>query len=195
MIEYRLAPEHPFPAAFDDTMTAWRWLMEQGYAPGRVVVAGDSAGGALALALGIALCDAGQPQPAALVGMSAYVDISLTVEELRERRGCEPPGIEAALRKMFEAYYAGTDPRHPLISPALADLRGLPPMLLQTGSEEITRKDNERCAESARAAGVDVTLEVWPGMFHVWQLLTPILPEAREAVARIGGFARARWQE
>src|SRR5574341_1052264 len=147
MINYRLAPENPFPAGLDDTLAAWHWLVGNGYAPGQILVAGDSAGGALALALGLLLRDAHESLPAAIAGLSTCGDLSAGVEELRARRRSEPPEIAEILWKLGRAYIGNHDPRNPLISPVYADLRGLPPLLIQTGSNEIFLDDNNRRSE------------------------------------------------
>ena len=194
MIDYRLAPENPFPAGLHDTLSAWRWLVSEGYRPNRIVVAGDSSGAGLALALAFVLNDAHEELPAAIVGLSSWLDLAASEETLRARRRTEPIGMAERLRKMALIYAAGHDLQDPQISPVYAKLSGLPPLLLQVGDNEIMLGDAKRLAEQARAAGVDVTLDVWPGMFHIWHMLAPILPEANQAIDRIANFVRARWE-
>jgi acetyl esterase/lipase len=188
--EYQLAPEHPFPAALEDCLTAYRWLLRQGIPPERIVIAGDSAGGNLTLATLLALCDRGEPLPAAAVCLSPVTDLEGTGESYKTRAHADPvlrPGGTSSLRAQ---YYQDHDPRDPLISPLHGDLRGLPPLLLLVGDDEILLSDSTRLAERIEAAGGDVRLEVWSRMWHVW-MLTPDFPEARRALAEIGAFVRA----
>ena len=186
-IDYRLAPEHPFPAAVDDAVAAHRWLLAQGLDPGRLAVGGDSAGGGLALATLVALRAAGERLPACAVCLSPYTDLS----DERPAEGNGDPLITAeALPMMASTYLQGRNPKEPTASPVFADFRGLPPLLIQVGTRERLLSDSLRVAERARAAGVDVTLEKGEGLVHVWHLFGPEMPEAREAVARIGAFVR-----
>lgn len=187
-VDYRLAPEHAFPAALDDCLGPYRWLLRDGgLSPREVVVAGDSAGGNLTLACLLALRDAGEPPPAA-VCIGAMTDFEGTGASFHTRRDVTlPPGFAL---EMARHYAAGHDPRDPRLSPLHGDPRGLPPLLLQAGSDEVLRSDSERLAERARAAGVDVTLSVWPEMWHVWHLFAPRLPEACRAIDEAGAFVR-----
>jgi len=186
-IDYRLAPEHPFPAAVDDALAAWRWLLAQGLDPSRLAIAGDSAGGGLTLATLVALRAAGLPLPACAVALSPLTDLS---DERADEGNGDPLIPREGILMMAEAYLQGRNPKEPTASPVFAELRGLPPLLIQVGTRERLLPDSVRVAERARAAGVDVTLEKGEGLIHVWHLFGPEMPEAREAVARIGAFVR-----
>jgi monoterpene epsilon-lactone hydrolase len=190
--EYRLAPEHPFPAAIDDVLAAWRWLRaDQGLSAGSIAVAGDSAGGGLAVALLVALRDAGEALPAAAVLMSPTVDLTNSGASMTERADQDPISTPAMLGQFAADYLAGADPKTPLASPLFASLAGLPPLLVQVGTADLLLSDSERLAAAATEAGVDVTLEIGEGLPHVYQLLLGT-PEAAEATERIGKFLRAR---
>jgi len=190
VIDYRLAPEHPFPAALDDAAAAWRALLAGGADPRRCAVMGDSAGGGLALALALKLRDRGEPLPAAIVALSPWTDLAITGQSCRHNAVFDPV-LKSDDLKMLAAQYLGrADPRDPYVSPLYGDPRGLPPTLLQVGSDEILRDDSERMAQRMREAGRDVTLEIWPRMPHVWHGFAPVLPEARRAILRIGDFVR-----
>ena len=189
-IDYRLAPEHPFPAAIEDTLTTYRWLLAEGVAAERIVVGGVSAGGGLALALLLASRDAGEPLPAGAVPMSAWTDLAQTGDSFRTNAANDPTISKEYLDRFASLYLNGTDPRTPLASPLYGDLRGLPKILLQVGSVETMLDDSRLFADRAKEAGVDVTLEEWPDMFHGWQSQAYRLTEARDAVARIGDFYR-----
>jgi epsilon-lactone hydrolase len=190
--EYRLAPEHPFPAAVDDVLAAWRWLRaSQGVSAESIAVAGDSAGGGLAAALLVAARDAGEALPAAAVLMSPTVDLTSSGASMTERAGQDPFSTPAMLAQFAAGYLAGADPKSPLASPLFAPLAGLPPLLIQVGTADLLLSDSERLAAAAADAGVDVTLEVGEGLPHVYQILLGT-PEAAEATERIGKFLRAR---
>ena len=191
-LDYRLAPEHPFPAAVEDARRGYRWLLKQGIDPGRVLIGGDSSGGGLAFALLLALRNAGDPLPAGAVALSAQTDLAMTAESLRTRAAVDVVSAEDSTRERAAWYLGGADPRDPLASPLYGELGGLPPLLLQVGDEEILLDDSVSFAERARAAGVDVTLEVVPEMHHVFQISAGLMPEADAAVARIGAWARPR---
>jgi monoterpene epsilon-lactone hydrolase len=191
-IEYRLAPEAPFPAAVDDAVTAYRALLATGVPPSRIALAGDSAGGGLTIAALLALRDAETPLPACAVCISPWFDLSCSGDSMRTRAGQDPIIIPARLRALGQAYLAGASPRDPLASPVFGDLRGLPPLLIHVGSAETLLDDSTRLAENARAAGVEVSLAVWEDMIHVWHAFAPLLPEADRALAAIGDFIRAR---
>jgi acetyl esterase/lipase len=191
-IDYRLAPEHPFPAAVEDAVTGYRWLLGQGVDPAGLAVAGDSAGGGLTVATLVALRDAGVPLPAAAVCLSPWTDMEGIGESARTRAAADPMIDGAHLADGAKLYLGGADPRSPLAAPLYADLSGLPPMLIHVGDAEVLLDDSTRLAERAKAAGVDVTLEVWDHMIHVWQFFAAILPEGQQAIDRIGAFVRAR---
>jgi epsilon-lactone hydrolase len=190
--EYRLAPEHPFPAAIDDVLAAWRWLRDDRDLSARsMAVAGDSAGGGLAVALLVATRDAGQALPAAAVLMSPTVDLTSSGASMTERADQDPISTPAMLRQFAADYLAGADPKTPLASPLFASLSGLPPLLIQVGTADLLLSDSERLATAATQAGVDVTLEIGEGLPHVYPLLLGT-PEAAEATEQIGTFLRAR---
>jgi monoterpene epsilon-lactone hydrolase len=190
--EYRLAPEHPFPAAIDDVRAAWRWLRTgQDLSATSLAVAGDSAGGGLAVALLVAVRDAGEALPAAAVLMSPTVDLTSSGASMTERADQDPISTPAMLRQFAADYLAGADPKTPLASPLFASLAGLPPLLIQVGTADLLLSDSERLAAAAAQAGVDVTLEIGEGLPHVYQLLLGT-PEAAEATEQIGKFLRAR---
>lgn len=192
LLDYRLAPEHPFPAALDDAVAAYAWLLGQGIAPGRLVVAGDSAGGGLTVATLLALRERGLPRPAGGVCISPWVDLTLGGASYTTRAAADPIVTREGIEGMAQAYAGAGDRKAPLVSPLFADLRGLPPLLVHVGDAEVLLDDARGLAASARAAGVDVTLEEWPAMIHVWHWFLSMLDEAERAVAGIGTFVRAR---
>jgi acetyl esterase/lipase len=191
-VAYRLAPEHPHPAAVEDAVAAVRWIYRQGFAPSRVAIGGDSAGGGLTLATLLSLRDAGAPLPAAGVCISPWTDLSASGDSIRTKASVDPMVTEGPLRAMAAAYLGGKDARTPLASPLFADLRGLPPLLVQVGDAELLLDDATRLASRARDAGVDVTLEVWEEMFHVWHAFAEMLPEAARACERIAAWLEPR---
>ena len=191
-VEYRLAPEHPFPAAIDDVLAAWRWLRaDQGLDASSLAVAGDSAGGGLAVALLVATRDAGQGLPAAAALMSPTVDLTSSGASMTERVDQDPISTPAMLAQFAADYLAGADPKTPLASPLFASLSGLPPLLIQVGTADLLLSDSERLGAAAGQAGVDVTLQIGEGLPHVYPLLLGT-PEAAEATEQIGKFLRAR---
>jgi len=191
--DYRLAPEHAFPAAVDDAVAAYRWLLEERkIAPGRIGVGGDSAGGGLTVATLVAIREARLPSPGAGICISPWTDLTCSAASYQSKAAVDPMVNLADIMAMARDYLGATDPRTPLASPLFADLRGLPPLLIQVGSEEVLLDDASGLAERARAAGVEATLEVWEQMIHVWHWFLPWLDEAHAAVEKIGGFVRSR---
>jgi monoterpene epsilon-lactone hydrolase len=181
LFDHRLAPEDPFPAALEDAVAAYRWLLAQGVSPSNIMLVGESAGGGLCLATLLALRDQGIPLPAAAVALSPWTDLALTGDSYRTKLNAsiDPPGMSSVCSK----YYVGdNDPRLPWISPLYGDLRGLPPIFICVGTNETMLDDSTRFAEKAKAAGVDVTLRVWKGMIHCFPLMAPLFPEATQAL-------------
>ena len=188
VIDYRLAPENPFPAAVEDAVASYRWLRDQGFARERIVIAGDSAGGGLTLATLAALKTAGDSLPAAAVCLSPFADLDGTGDSYETAD--DPLLNREAVEGMAAAYMQGQDRKQATASPLHADYAGLPPLLIQVGTRELLLDDATRVAERARAAGVAVTLEKGDGLIHVWHLFGPGVPESVEAVERIGAFVR-----
>ncbi|MFJ7246867.1 alpha/beta hydrolase [Kitasatospora sp. NPDC098652] len=191
--DYRLAPEHPFPAAVEDCLSAYRALLDRGGDPSAIVFAGDSAGGGLTVTTCLAARDAGLPLPAALLLLSPGLDATRSGESIRTKEGVDPIFTRAALDHTGAMYLGGADPRQPLLSPVLhADLTGFPPMLIQVGANELLLDDSTRLAERAREAGVDVILDVTADAPHVFQSFAGVLDEADEALDRAALFLRQR---
>ena len=189
-LEYRLAPENPFPAPVDDTLAAYRWLLAQGYDHRKIVLAGDSAGGGLVVAAMVAMRYVGEPLPAAGVCLSPWVDMEAAGHSFITNAASDPSVAKDRILRMAGLYLAGKSPQAPLASPMHADLRGLPPLCVQVGSIETLLDDARALTERAQAAGVSVELEVWEDMPHVWQHFASMLPEAQQAIAHIGEFVR-----
>ena len=187
-IDYRLAPEHPFPAALDDAEAAYCWLLAGGADPARMAFIGDSAGGGLALALLMKLRDKGCALPGAAVALSPWTDLALTGASLGRNARADPMVDVKMIPAMARNYLAGADPRTPYASPLYGDAAGLPPTLIQVGSDEVLHDDAVRMAEKMRSAGCLVEVEIWRRMPHVWHAFAPVLPEARQAIGRIGSF-------
>jgi len=189
-IDYRLAPENPFPAAVEDAVKAYRWLLDEGYAPKCLAIAGDSAGGGLTFGSALKIRDENLPLPAALVGMSPWTDLAATGASVikNAKKDALIPG--EGLREGAEYYLQGEDPKNPYASPLYGDLAGLPPTLLQVSNEEVLLDDSRRLAAKMKNAGVPVLLDVWKGLPHVWQALAMLLPEGRAAIKGVGRFLR-----
>lgn len=192
-LDYRLAPEHPFPAAVEDAIEGLKFIQTNGPdgdgAPAATFVAGDSAGGGLTLATLLAARDQGVDQPNAAIGISSWTDLAITGESIQTRAKADPLITSSdIISGMAAQYLGGASAEDPLASPLYADYAGLPPLLLQVGDAEILLSDTKRVTEKARAAGVDVVEEVWDEMFHVWHIYAPMLPEGQAAIDRIGEF-------
>ncbi|MDP4021659.1 alpha/beta hydrolase [Methylobacterium sp. NEAU 140] len=189
-LAYRLSPEHPFPAALDDALAGYRFLRASGIAAERIALAGESAGGGLALAAAMALRAAGEALPACLWLSSPWVDLALTGASLRTKAAVDPLLQTPYLAELAAAYRGQTDARDPRLSPLYADLSGLPPTLIQVGSSEVLLDDAVRIAGAAGAADVPVTLRIWPQMIHAWHLFHPQLAAGRAALTEAGRFVR-----
>jgi epsilon-lactone hydrolase len=189
-LEYRLAPEHPFPAALDDTLAAYRRLLADGVSPARLVIAGDSAGGGLALATLLALRDAGDPLPAGAVMFSPWTDLAATGASITTNEGRDPMFHGRAFAPAGKLYAGVSDVRHPYVSPLYGRFDRLPPLFFQVGDTEVLFDDSTRAAEKARAAGVSVELQIWPKMPHVFQMFAPFMPEANRALEEAAAFVR-----
>ncbi len=186
-IDYRLAPEDPYPAALEDVLTAYHWLLDQGFSASRLVIAGDSAGGGLALSALVRLRETGGELPAGAVMLSPWIDLALQGASIQQNARLDPI-LEPSILAICARDYAGENTlTSPLISPLYADLHDLPAFLIQVGTDEILFDDAIRIADRARDSGVEVTLSVWDGMFHVFQLI-PFLPETKRALAQIAAF-------
>jgi acetyl esterase/lipase len=198
-VDYRLAPEHPFPAGPEDCLAAYRGLVRSGIPPRRIVVAGDSAGGNLALVLLLMLRAAGAELPAAAVCLSPVTDMTFSGDSFRSKSGSDPIFPPANSRSLssdiLTEYVSSADPRDARISPLFADWSGMPPILLHAGGEEILLDDSTRLARRVRAAGGRAELAVWEGMWHVFQAFAPLTPEANRSIAQIGEFIRRMQQE
>ena len=186
LVDYRLAPEHPHPAAVEDATAAYRWLLAQGIDASKIAISGDSAGGGLTVATLIALRDAGDALPACAVPMSPWVDLTLSGDSYNTRADLDPKCSEAGLKEMADWYLAGQDARTPTASPLHADLTGLPPLLVQVGDHEVLLDDATRLVDRATKAGVDAICHVGESCFHVYQAFP--VPEAEEAIARLAAF-------
>ncbi|MBN2047838.1 MAG: alpha/beta hydrolase [Anaerolineaceae bacterium] len=194
LVDYRLAPEHPFPAALDDAVTAYRWMLEQQISPDRIAFVGDSAGGGLSVAVMLKLRELNLPLPVCAVLMSPWMDLAGTGNSIKRLAASDPQLDWTQLKKSAEAYCGDYPPQHPLISPLYADLSGLPPMLIFAGGYEILLDDAIRFEDRAKIAGVDIDLIVEPGLGHVWTIFDPLIPEAEGAVIKTGTFIRQHFK-
>lgn len=191
--DYRLAPEHPFPCALEDALAAYHWLLAGGLRPDRIAIAGDSAGGGLSLATALSLRDAGEPLPASIACISPWTDLALTGGSLTTRAARDPMLNLPSLKTSAAGYVGDADPRSPGISPLYADLNGLPPLLVHVGTDEMLYDDALRLAKKAENDHVDVTLQVYDRLWHVFHLYARIMPEARSALTDFGSFMARHW--
>ena len=190
-LDYRLAPEHPFPAAVEDALAGYRFLLGRGVGANRIALAGDSAGGGLVVGLMVALREAGLPQPGCGWCISPWVDMEAIGDSMTGKAAADPTVQRAGILDMARLYLNGADPRSPLAAPLYADLKGLAPLLIQVGAAETLLDDAIRLAKAAGAADVRVDLQVWPEMIHVWHLFHPELQAGRRAIEAGGAFVRA----
>ena len=190
-VNYRLAPEHPYPAAVEDAYAAYNWLLAQGFDPGSIAMGGDSAGGGLTFATIAKLRDDGVPVPGCAFGLSPWTDLAVTGPSMRTNGRRDPMFDPGAVPRAADMYLQGADPFDPYASPLYAEAEGFPPTLIQVGSTEVLLDDARRFAHNLREAGVDVKLRVYQNVMHVWQVMSPLIPEARDAVKEIGAFLKA----
>ena len=193
-LDYRLGPEYPFPACVEDGVLAYRLLLERGHAPHEIALAGDSAGGGLCIAVLLALRDGGYRLPAGGLCFSPWLDLTLESRTFDDNAATDPIVQRWILAEMADWYLAGQDPKEPLASPTFADLRALPPLLLQVSSAECLAGDTARFAQVASDAGVEVTSQTWADMPHVWHAFAPRLPEAQQALLAAGDWLSTRWR-
>jgi epsilon-lactone hydrolase len=189
-VDYRLAPEHPFPAPVEDTLTAYRYLLENDIQPKHIALAGDSAGGGLVVGALLAIREAGLPLPGCGWCISPWVDMEALGASYVDRAATDPTVQKATIELMAQRYLGGADPRHPHVAPIYGDLRGLPPLLIQVGAVETLLDDSISLARKAGIADVAVDLQIWPEMIHVWHLYFPLLSAGRRAIAAGGSFVR-----
>ena len=190
---YRLAPESPFPTAMEDAIMAYGWLLENGFSGGNIALAGDSAGGGLSIAASIALRDAGDPLPCSIACISPWTDLAMSGSSIKTHSKIDPMLNLQLLQIMASNYIGENDPRNPLISPVYGDLKGLPPIFIHVGSDEILLDDSRRIADKAKGSGVDVELKIYDRMWHVWHLIARVMPEARKAITELGLFIRRHY--
>ena len=191
-VDYRLAPEHPFPAALEDSLVVYQWIQDQGVSSKNIIIAGDSAGGGLTLATLVSLRDDNLPLPAMALCISPWTDLTLTGESITTCTDIDPY-ISHDLLKLGTHYVGNHAPQNPLVSPFYADLKGLPPLLIHAGSDEVLLSDTTRLAESARRANVDASVKIWERMWHDFHMWAPYLPEANQALEEIDEFVKSHW--
>jgi acetyl esterase/lipase len=187
-LDYRLAPEHPFPAALEDARAGYLWLLDQGFQPERIALAGDSAGGGLSMALMLALRDEGLPLPAGAALISPWADLTGSGESVRSRLGLDPLFKPDDLPRAAQHYLNGHDPRHPLISPVFADPHDLPPVLIQVGDHELLLSDSTQLHANLVRAGVEAQLHIWPQLWHVFHAAGERMPESKQAIRELAEF-------
>jgi len=189
IIDYRRPPENPFPAALEDALTTYHWLRKNGYE--RIIIAGDSAGGGLALSTAISLRGNQAPMPLLVICLSPLIDVECTGESVITNAGRDP-WLTTGMKTLFNYYVGQNNPRDPLISPLYADFTKLSPIMIHVGTDEILLSDSTRLVEKAKAAGVDVQIKIWPGMWHIFPFFAPFVPEATQAITEIGDAIRHR---
>lgn len=189
-MDYRLAPEHPFPAPVEDSLAAYRFLLAQGFKPGRIAIAGDSAGGGLVVAAMVAIRDAGLPQPGGGWCLSPWIDMEALGDSMESKSAADPMVQKTGILEIAKAYLGGADPRSPLAAPLYADLAGIAPLLIQVGAAETLLDDAIRLAQRAGAADVRVDLQIWPEMVHVWPLFWPELEAGKRALDEAGAWIK-----
>ncbi len=193
MLDYRLAPEAAFPAAVDDGVASFEWLIAHGFKPQNLAIAGDSAGGGLAAATLVALRDRKLPLPGAAVCISPWSDLTCSNESYKTRAAADPMVTSDGIGNMAGLYLQGADAKNSLASPNFASLRSLPPLLIHVGRDEVLLDDSIKLHNKAKTDGVDSTLEIWDDMIHVWHAFHPMLPEGKQGIERIGAFLREKW--
>ncbi len=191
LLDYRLAPEHPFPAALEDSTRAYSWLVDtEGYLPQNIIIAGDSAGGGLTVATLVKLRDDGMALPAAAVCLSPWTDLALTGDSMKEKVHEDPFVTPDDLKSSASMYLGKTDPKNPYASPLYANLKDLPPLCIQVGTAELLLDDAIRLATRAKEDGVEVQLDIWEDMIHVFQAFAVLAPESQEGIEKIGEFIK-----
>lgn len=193
-VDYRLAPENPFPAAVQDAVTAYSALLALGAEPNEIAIGGESAGGGLAVATLVAARDRNLPMPAALIAISPWADMRCESASFATKAEVDPLLTRRSLKEMADAYLQGANPADGLASPLLANLTDLPPMLIHVGSDEVLLDDAKGLADAANESNVDAQLEVWPDMIHVWHMFHAMLPEGAQATDELAAFVLAQWK-